>query len=79
MSGRVEFDRTVGMGLVVTLLVQTGGALMWAGKTSARLAELEAEIQVAFDVGERLARLEGESAIMRESLRRIERAVHDDR
>ena len=78
MSGPVQFDRTVGMGLVVTLLVQTGGALVWAGTTSARLAELETEVEVAFDVNERLARLEGQSAIMRESLKRIEQAVHDE-
>ena len=78
MSDAVKFDRTVGTGIVVTLLLQTGAAMMWAGGASARIAELEAEVEIAFDVNQRLARLEGETAIMRGSLRRIEQALHDE-
>ena len=37
------------------------------------LAELEVEIQIAFDVNQRLARLEGETAIVREQLARLRR------
>lgn len=68
----MRIDRTIGMGLAMTILLQTGGAMMWAGAANARLAELEVEIQIAFDVNQRLARLEGETSMMREQLGRIE-------
>jgi hypothetical protein len=48
---------------------------MWAGGANARIGELETEVQVAFDVNKRLARLEGETAVMRAQLSRIEGAV----
>jgi hypothetical protein len=48
---------------------------MWAGGANARIGELETEVQVAFDVNKRLARLEGETAVMRDQLSRIEGAV----
>ena len=73
-----RFDRTVGLSLLVTLMLQTGAALTWAGSANARLAELETEVDLALSVNERLARLEGETAIMRMSLRRIEEALHDE-
>ncbi len=71
----ISIDRTIGLGVVFAVLVQTGGALMWAGGANARIGELETEVQVAFDVNKRLARLEGETAVMRDQLSRIEGAV----
>jgi len=67
------FDRTITLGLVVTVMLQTAGALVWAGATEARLTTLEAQMALAPAVAERLARLEGQSNIMAQSLSRIER------
>ena len=71
-----HFDRTVGMALLVTVALETAAAIFWVGSAEARLAELERAHTSSTEVAQRLARLEGETAIMRHSLRRIEEAVH---
>lgn len=76
MSQRnTPFDRTITLGLVVTVLLQTAGALIWAGATEARLNTLETQMALTPAVAERLARLEGQSIIMAQSLSRIERRL----
>ena len=74
----MKFDRSIGMALMVTVALETAAAIFWVGAAEARLADLERDHMVNTDVSVRLARLEGETAIMRESLRRIEEAVHDE-
>ena len=72
---RLRLDRTVSFGLVLALTLQSAGALMWVGRTEARLAEL-GRVQVSrAEVSQRLARLEGETAMMRGQLTRIEQVL----
>ena len=70
-----QMDRTVTMGLVFTLLVQTAGGLFWAGSAAARLEVLENKHAVTPSISERLARLEGQTSEMAKSLSRIEREL----
>jgi len=70
-----SFDRTITLGLVVTVMLQTAGALIWAGATEARLNTLETQMALTPAVAERLARLEGQSIVMAQSLSRIERRL----
>jgi len=73
-----QMDRTVTLGLVFTLLVQTAGGLVWAGSAAARLSALESEMDTHPAISERLARLEGQTSQMAHSLSRIERKLMSD-
>ena len=42
----LQIDRTVTFGLVLAVLVQTAGALLWAGAAEARLAHLESQAKI---------------------------------
>lgn len=72
----LQIDRTVTFGLVLAVLVQTAGALLWTGAAEARLAHLETQaaidVPIALPVAERLARLEEQVKMARQSLSRIE-------
>ena len=72
-SSPFQLDRTVTMSLVFTLILQTSGGLIWAGSAAARLDALEKRIAVNTGIGQRLARLEGQTSQMAQSLSRIER------
>ncbi len=72
-----RFERTVSLGVVVAVLMQTAAALMWAGSTGERLRHLEERAAATLAVNERLARLEEQTVQMRASLDRIERRMHD--
>lgn len=72
-----RIDRTITVGLILTVLVQTAGALLWAGAAEARLSTLEEKAQVNLPVSERLARLEEQMLMVRQSLTRIERRLDD--
>lgn len=71
----LHVDRTVTFGLVLAVLVQTAGALLWAGAAEARLSQLETQAAADLPVAERLARLEEQMIGARESLARIERRL----
>lgn len=73
-----QMDRTITMSLVFTLLVQTSGGLIWAGSAAARLDALETRLAVNTDIGQRLAKLEGQTSQMAQSLSRIERELIRD-
>ena len=68
----LQIDRTVTFGLVLAILIQTAGALLWAGAAEARLATLETQSAVDAPIAERLARLEEQMTMARQSLGRIE-------
>ena len=61
--------------ILFTLLVQTSGGLIWAGSAAARLNALESRLEVSTGIGQRLARLEGQTSQMAQSLSRIEREL----
>ena len=72
----LQIDRTVTLGLVLAVLIQTAGALLWAGAAEARLGALETQaaidVPMTLPVAERLARLEEQMLMARQSLGRIE-------
>ena len=70
------FDRTIGFGLILALLVETAGAIHWAGRTSQRVSQLEAKAQLTHPIDLRLARLEEQMIAAHGSLRRIERDLN---
>lgn len=63
------------MGIIVTLMLQSALALMWAGGAAARLASVEARIDEQRLVAERLARLEEQGLATRAAVERIERRL----
>lgn len=68
----LKIDRNVSLAVVMALVVQTAGALLWAGAAAERITQLE---RSAADVGlanERLARLEAQAGAMHAQLDRIE-------
>ena len=71
----LRMDRTITFSLVVAVLVQTAGALLWAGAAEARLSQLETQAVADLPVAERLARLEEQMIGARQSLGRIERRL----
>lgn len=69
------FNRTVTFGVLLTLCVQTGSGLIWVGATNARLKAVEAQLSHSVHSNERLAVLEGQMSMIRDSLNRIEKQV----
>lgn len=67
--------RKIPVALVVALVVQTIGGLVWAGGAAARIGALEEKVAEQALVAERLARLEAQGEAMRASLERIERQL----
>lgn len=67
--------RRVPLALVLTLAVQTGVGLLWAGAAAERITVLEQRVDHASAIAERLARLEAEMEAARESLSRLEHAL----
>jgi len=67
--------RRVPLALVLTLAVQTGAGLLWAGAAAERITVLEQRVDRASAIAERLARLEAEMEAARASLSRLEQAL----
>jgi len=68
----LRFDLKIPIALIVTVVVQTGGALLWAGGEAQRVTEVERRLDKQQGVAERLARLEAEAEATGASLARIE-------
>ncbi len=69
---RWHLDRRVPIALIMAILIQTAGALTWAGAASERINHLERQVTGDSDLGERAARLEEQTDFMRAALERIE-------
>lgn len=65
----------VPMALIIALVIQTIGGLVWAGGAAARIAALEAQIGEQRLVAERLARLEEQGIATRAAVERVERRL----
>jgi Tfp pilus assembly protein PilO len=74
---RWQLQRQVTLGVLLALLLQTSGALIWFGQVGERLDQLERTTTRQVPLAERLARLEAEMRLARESLVRIERRMDD--
>jgi hypothetical protein len=77
-----RIERTLTLGVIVTLALQSGGALIWAGAAGERMDQMERRLDdEAADtapVNERLARLEAHAVNVRASLDRIERKLDEE-
>ncbi|KCZ66207.1 hypothetical protein L53_02480 [Hyphomonas sp. L-53-1-40] len=71
----MKLDRKVTIGFLVAVLVQTGGALVWAGAAAERISTLEDTVRDRRGVVERLARVEEGVDRMESQLDRIERRL----
>jgi type VI protein secretion system component VasK len=68
----VKIDPRITLALILALLLETAGGLIWAGRAAARLDEVERAIATQPEVAERLARLEEQLGEAQRSLTRIE-------
>ncbi len=67
-----KLERSVSLGIIVTLSIQSAGALMWGGAAEARLKTLESALSSSPQMMERMVRLEEQMNMARQSLGRIE-------
>jgi hypothetical protein len=70
-----RMERSITLGVIFALVMQTGGALIWAGGAGERLNRLEAEAELYESASERLARLEVQIQQAQDTLGRIERRL----
>lgn len=78
MSERaLTFDRTVSIGVLVTLAVQTASALLWVGGIETRVATLEVASRQTLPINIRLTRLEEQVGAATASLGRIEHELQN--
>jgi len=75
----MEQIRKIPTALIVALIVQTIGGLVWAGGAAARISTLEARVGEQRLVAERLARLEEQGTATRTAVERIERRLEEAR
>lgn len=73
----IVLDRTVSFGLLLAIVIQTAGALFWAGAADARLETLERSMAQTPQINQRLARLEEQFHITRDLLMRIEKRLDE--
>jgi hypothetical protein len=71
-SNRWRLDRQISAAVLVAVTLQAATALLWAGKASARIDEMQRRLEAQAPVAERLARLEAQADASRQSLARIE-------
>jgi len=71
----MEIEKKVTISLIMAILIQTGGALVWAGAAAERISNVEAELKERKSVSERLVRVEAQLEDVRAQLGRIERRV----
>lgn len=71
----MKFDPRVTYALILALLLETAGGLLWAGRAAARLDEVERAVAVEREIVVRLTRVEEQLAEARHALVRIERRL----
>lgn len=76
-AGGWHLDKRVPIALIIVILMQTAGALSWAGAATQRLAQVERQTYAQAGWAERTARLEEQSRHMQSSLQRIEDKLDD--
>ena len=76
---RWRLDRQISAAVLVAVAIQAAAALLWAGKASARIDDMQRRLEAQAPVAERLARLEAQADATRQSLSRIEAKLERDR
>ncbi len=79
MQPSLKVDPRITIAVIITIILQTAGALLWAGQAAARLEAVERAVATQPEVADRLARLEEQVGEARRALARIERRLDDDR
>ncbi|MEQ9518790.1 MAG: hypothetical protein RLN89_05045 [Parvibaculum sp.] len=74
-EARWHLDKRVPIALILALVMQTAGALAWAGAASERINQLERRANGSSEVKERTARVEEQVRYMRATLERIEQKL----
>lgn len=77
-DNQFSLNRTITFGMLLTLSVQTASGLIWAGAAEARLHMIETQLAARLPAFQRLALVEGQMEMIRESLVRIEKRVSDE-
>lgn len=75
MTNRSSLDRTITLGLLFTIVVETASALVWAGGMEIRVSALELAAAQTQPINLRLTRLEAQMDGVSATLRRIERDI----
>lgn len=70
-----RLDRQISLAVIVTIAIQAGGGLMWAGQASAKIDELQRRVERQGEIAERLTRLEEQMNATRVTLERLERRL----
>jgi hypothetical protein len=76
---RWTFDRRIPVILILTLAVQTGVALVWAGEAHERFLHLERQVERNAELSDRTVRVEERLRAAVESLARIEAKLEGGR
>ena len=74
---QTNFDRTITLALILTIIVETAGALLWAGTMDHRVETLEIVAELRRPIDRRLTRLEVQVMNIRDTLARIEADLSD--
>ena len=72
---RFEIDRRIPLVLIFGFVMQTGGALFWAGSAAERIATVERDTRANASVIERVVRLEERVGAVQDTLGRIEMKI----
>jgi len=68
-------DRRVPIAVIVTLLIQMGGALVWATQLDARVGDVERQEITSANLNEKFARLEERLDDMKQNLAAMKRQL----
>jgi len=68
-------DRRVPIAVIVTLLIQMGGALVWATQLDARVGDMERQTITSASLNEKFARLEERLDDMKQNLAAMKRQL----
>lgn len=68
-------ERKLTLAVVVAIVLESAGVLMWAGAASERLKEVEVRVAAQAEMAERLARVEVHLELAAAQLDRIEKTV----
>ena len=67
-----RMDRQITAGVLLAVVLQTGGVLIWAGREATRIEVIEQRLDRQSNVSERLTRLEEQVFAARATLERME-------
>lgn len=69
----MSVEKKVSVAVILALVVESAGVLLWTGAAAEKLREVEARVASQADMAERLARVEVRLELAGEQLERIEK------